>query len=176
MHCRCGCGKDLVVCLNVRGLVSILVSCWGIVVRGLCESLNLVVSCCVFCVFCVMGVKHHSPLGGKRCLGEGVSWAHTYGWETLPCEEIYCLWSMGVHLAWLHLGGIRKCVEVWRREYYEPRKGILIWAPKGHVGEEKMCKFWLIVCQFLLMVRAHLHPILDSLLNLFAKPWEGKML
>ena len=28
-------------------------------------------------LFCVMGVKNHSPLGGKRCLGEGVSWAHS---------------------------------------------------------------------------------------------------
>ena len=54
------CEEDLVESMHVSGF-------------SLSESLNLV--CFMLCVY-VMGVKHHSPLGGKRCLGEGVSWAH----------------------------------------------------------------------------------------------------
>ena len=38
-------------------------------------------------IVCAMGVKHHSPLGGKRCLGEGlVGFPHVVE-ETLPCVK-----------------------------------------------------------------------------------------
>ena len=63
VYCRCGLWEKI-FCLNV--------ACEMFCVK---PFLNLVFLPC--CVFCVMGVKHHSHLGGKICLGEGVSWAHT---------------------------------------------------------------------------------------------------
>ena len=64
VYCRCGfVGKDLLLS----------VACDTFCVN---PSLNIALLSC--CVFCVMDVKQHSYLGGKRCLGEGVSSAHTY--------------------------------------------------------------------------------------------------
>ena len=66
-------------------LAMILVFCKCVYVeKDLVSLLHVKNICVIFLQFflfscfviCEMGVKHHSPLGGKRCLGEGVSWAH----------------------------------------------------------------------------------------------------
>ena len=57
--------------VSVKNLVVGVVGCKKFYVISFLESCFVHVVC-----LCKMGVKHHSPLGGKRCLGEGVSWAH----------------------------------------------------------------------------------------------------
>ena len=47
-------------------------SCLYDVCEELCVNIFLDFALFHCYVFCEMGVKHHSPLGGKRCLGEGL--------------------------------------------------------------------------------------------------------
>jgi hypothetical protein len=73
-----------------------------------------------------MGVKQHSPLGGKRFLGEGVSWVHPCSWENLPCVEMILICFNGVWTSWLlaFLGGIKRCMK--REDIVKPWKGMLL--------------------------------------------------
>ena len=79
-------------------------------------------------IFCCLNwvVKHHSPFGGKRCLGEGVSWAHPCSWETLPCVEMILMCFNGVWTSWLivFLEGIWRCMK--REHIVKPWKGMLL--------------------------------------------------
>ena len=54
----------------MKNLFVCVVECEKFYVISFLESCFVHVVC-----LCKMGVKHHSPLVGKRFLGEGVSWA-----------------------------------------------------------------------------------------------------
>ena len=120
---------------------------------------------CFMLFFCVMGVKHHSPLGGKRCLGEGVSWAHPCSWGTLPCVEMILMCFNGVWTSWLlaFLGGIRRCMK--REDIVKPWKGMLLM---------RICEYmWFMDLKFSSWREPTFTLYLDSIVESMCKPWDG---
>ena len=99
---------------------------------------------------CKMGLNHHSPLGGKRCLGEGVSWSSTCSWENSSmCGEDLVVICETWLSCYCILGGIRRYV-----------KKMVIVSLERALMILKICAHMWIIVWILLMEKAHLHPLI----------------
>ena len=111
--------------------------------------------CFMLCVF-VMGVKHHSPLGGKRCLGEGVSWASKCSWEksSMCGEDLVIICEIWIS-CYCIMGGIRRYGK--KIDIVSLERALMI-SLKRALMILKICAHMWIIVWILFIVKAHLHP------------------